>query len=68
MIEPFLKGSRFLQLPLGEKENEKEKYFTKKSVKSIFISQTFTSWNSAVPFSLNTFDLPQTLQLKSLIT
>jgi len=38
------------------------------SQKSIFTSQTFTSWNTAVPFSLNTFDLPQTLQLKSLIT
>ena len=33
----------------------------------LVISQTFTSWNTAVPFSLNTFDLPQTLQLKSLI-
>ena len=92
MIEPFMKGSGFLHLPLGEKENENvlfiyllkkkkknslvyvfyssdEKYFTKSSaVLSIFISQTFTSWNTAVPFSLKTFDLPQTLQLKSLIT
>ena len=34
----------------------------------LVISQTFTSWNTAVPYSLNTFDLPQTLQFKSLVT
>ena len=34
----------------------------------LVISQTFTSWNTAVPFSLNTFHLPQTLQFKSLVT
>ena len=34
----------------------------------LVISQTFTSWNTAIPFSLNTFDLPQTLQCKSLVT
>ena len=34
----------------------------------LVISQTFTSWDTAVPFSLNTFHLPQTLQFKSLVT
>ena len=86
MIEPFLKGSGFLQLPLGKKENEnvlfiylkKEEYtvyvyFLEEEIFhqklcGLVISQTFTSWNTAVPFSLNTFDLPQTLQFKSLVT
>ena len=86
MIEPFLKGSGFLQLPLGKKENEnvlfiylkKEEYavyvyFLEEEIFhqklcGLVISQTFTSWNAAVPFSLNTSDLLQTLQLKSLIT
>ena len=86
MIEPFLKGSGFLQLPLGKKENEnvlfiylkKEEYavyvyFLEEEIFhqklcGLVISQTFTSGNTAIPFSLNTFDLPQTLQLKSLIT
>ena len=90
MIEPFLKGSGFLQLPLGKKENEnvlfiylfiylkKEEYtvyvyFLEEEIFhqklcGLVISQTFTSWNTAVPYSLNTFDLPQTLQFKSLVT
>ena len=85
-MEPFLKGSGFLQLPLGKKENEnvlfiylkKEEYVAyvyfleeeifHQKLCGLVISQTFTSWNTAIPFSLNTFDLPQTLQCKSLVT
>ena len=54
MIEPFVKGSGFLQLPLGEKENENVLfiYLKKKNSLRIFSSnEKYFTKNSAVYIS-----------------